>query len=299
MNDEIKQRIKIAVVLFLGVVLLTYPPAAQWFDQLEKSRLIDTFHLEVDAEAEAFKARELELSRAYNSTLGEGTAFDPFTQKLVTVDGDAYREYEKRLVNLPSKVMARVKVPSLGIDLPVYHGTDEDTLLSGIGHLYGTALPVGGEGTHSVLTAHSGLASARFFTDLPKVADGELVHVDVLGETLTYKIYHREEVLPHETEFLVAQPNKDLLTLVTCTPVGVNSHRLLVTAERVPTPEEVIPLLNDQPGFPWWSFILGGAAVVLGGYVYAGRRQQASADATSHAPPGGAVRGGQKRSARP
>ena len=274
MRGELRQRVNIAVVLLLGVALLAYPPAAQWFDQVEKARLIDTFHVEIDEEAEAVKERERELARAYNATLGAGTAFDPFTQELATVGGDAYTAYEQRLVNLPSRVMARLKIPSLDIDLPVYHGTDAETLLRGVGHLYGTSLPVGGEHTHSVLTAHSGLASARFFTDLPKIEDGALIHIDVLGETLTYQVSHRMEVLPHETESLVAQPNKDLLTLVTCTPIGVNTHRLLVTAERIPTPEDAVPLPNDLPGFPWWSVILGGAVIALSGYVLAGRRHQ-------------------------
>lgn len=144
-----------------------------------------------------------------------------------------------------------------------------------LGHLYGTALPVGGAGTHSVLTAHSGLAEHRMFTDLPDLESGDIFTIETYGEQLHYKVTDMQEVLPHETETLVPEVGRDLVTLVTCTPVGVNSHRMLVTAERTEAPEPApqYPMESKIPGFPWWAVILGAALLGITLYLWRSNRR--------------------------
>ena len=147
-------------------------------------------------------------------------------------------------------------IPAIDTDLPIYHGTTEATLLRGVGHLQGTALPVGGDTTHSVLTAHRGLAEAELFTRLNELDVGDRFVLDVFGEVLTYEVRQTQVVEPDETETLYPVTGKDLVTLVTCTPLGINSQRILVTGERItPTP---IPDIEaggqrpDVPGPPYW-----------------------------------------------
>src|SRR5699024_511690 len=138
-----------------------------------------------------------------------------------------YQDYLNTLHDNDSGVVGEVSYPELGISLPIYHGTSDEVLRQGIGHLYGSSLPVGGASTHSVMTSHSGLINASLFTDLPQAQVGDVFTVSVLGETLYYEVRNLDTVLPHETEGLGVVEGEDWTTLVTCTPIGVNSHRLL------------------------------------------------------------------------
>lgn len=158
--------------------------------------------------------------------------------------------------------MARLRIPTIGASLPVFHGTSDETLERGVGHLQGSALPVGGAGTNSVLTGHSGIPQSRLFTDLHDLVAGDVVTVEVVGETLTYRVERIATVLPTETDLLQPVPGADLLTLVTCTPIGVNTHRLLVQAHRVDEadlPAAVIVAGAAGAGFPWWGLVWSGA----------------------------------------
>ena len=169
-------------------------------------------------------------------------------------------------------LMARIKIPSIKLDLPIYHGTSEDVLERGIGHLEGTALPVGGQSTHSVVTGHRGLATSELFSKLNEVEVDDTFTIEVFGELLSYRVIETLVVEPQDTESLLIRPGKDLMTLVTCTPLGINSHRILVTGERViPTPQADLDAAGDAPdvpGFPWWMFAAGGVVVGAGTYVY-------------------------------
>ena len=161
-----------------------------------------------------------------------------------------------------SDTMARLRIPTIGASLPVFHGTSDETLERGVGHLQGSALPVGGAGTNSVLTGHSGIPQSRLFTDLHDLVAGDLMTVEVVGETLTYQVDRIDTVLPTETDLLQPVPGADLLTLVTCTPIGVNTHRLLVQAHRVDEadlPAAVIVAGAAGAGFPWWGLVWSGA----------------------------------------
>jgi sortase A len=174
-------------------------------------------------------------------------------------------------------LMARIRIPSINADLPIYHGTSEAVLQRGVGHLEGTALPVGGPSTHAVVTGHRGLATSELFSKLDQVTAGDTFTIEVFGETLAYKVTETLIVEPEDTESLLIQPGKDLMTLVTCTPLGINSHRILVTGERViPTPEADINAAGeapDIPGFPWWMITAGGVIIGAGTYVWASGRE--------------------------
>ncbi|GAA1424524.1 hypothetical protein GCM10009640_20930 [Agrococcus citreus] len=164
--------------------------------------------------------------------------------------------------------MARIRIPSIEVDLPIYHGTDEETLRKGVGHLLGSALPVGGSGTHSVLTGHRGLPESVLFSDLDQVAEGETFELDVYGEVLTYAVRDVQVVEPGDTELLLPESARDLVSLVTCTPLGINSHRIVVVGERIPTPEveAEAAAVPDIPGPPWWAVGLAAGWALAAGY---------------------------------
>jgi LPXTG-site transpeptidase (sortase) family protein len=183
-------------------------------------------------------------------------------------------------------VMGVMTIPSIGVNLPIYHTTGLDVLEHGVGHLPGSALPVGGPGTHAVLTAHSGVIGDRLFTDLPKVRLGDLFYLRVLGETLTYEVDDIQTVLPTDLAALGQVPGADYVTLVTCTPLGINSHRLLVRGTRVPTPvdgtaEAAVTAAVAAPGAPWWPYPAPGAALLL---VLVTRPRRAAARGPAHPP---------------
>ncbi len=161
----------------------------------------------------------------------------------------------------------------------------DDVLERGTGHLEGTALPVGGASTHAVLTGHRGLATAELFTHLDRVAVGDTFTIEVFGEVLSYRVSVTRVVAPEDTETLYPQTGRDLVTLVTCTPLGINSHRILVTGERIlPTPVDDVAAAGarpDIPGFPWWAVILGAVVLALAAYVWAAGRQSADGPATA------------------
>ena len=175
-----------------------------------------------------------------------------------------------RHIPRPKDYLSLLKIPKIDVQLPIYHGTDNDSLERGIGHLLGSSLPVGGDSTHTILTAHSGMASQKMFSDLPQMEIGDVFYLRILGETLAYQVDQINTVLPHDTTYLGIEHGEDLATLVTCTPFGVNTHRLLVRGERIPyeeaevivetTQEEVVESTWEQH---YLKGILIGLAVVL------------------------------------
>ena len=177
-------------------------------------------------------------------------------------------------------VMAYVDIPKINVYLPVQHGTDADTLERAVGHVVGTSLPVGGSSTHAVLSAHSGMASAKLFSDIDQLAEGDVFYIHVLGEVLAYKVDAINTVLPTDTRLLQIEEGKDYVTLVTCTPFGVNTHRLLVRGHRVPyVPEQEAPAAAEKPAASSWTrhYLTGlavglGAVAVIGGAYFLVRR---------------------------
>ena len=265
--------ILISFVLFaVAGVLLAYP--------LVSTIINSKYHSDVEAAytaaIEDSNADELEQQRQaaqqYNAMLSgavaitEGGASAPplaYAQQL-TVGG----------------VMAYVDIPKINVYLPVQHGTDADTLEKSVGHVVGTSLPVGGSSTHAVLSAHSGMASSKLFSDIDQLAEGDTFYIHVLGEVLAYKVDAIHTVLPTDTSLLQIEDNKDLVTLVTCTPFGVNTHRLLVRGHHVSyVPEQEVPAATEKPVASSWTqhYLTGlgiglGAVAVIGGAYFLVRR---------------------------
>lgn len=270
----------IALGGLVAVGLLLYPGVAAWFTQYEQSQRIDGYSSQIrDLGAQTLED-QLAAARAYNAQMVEGGARIAANERLPLADApDQGSRYAEQLRGDADGLMARLKIPAIAVDLPIYHGTSEAVLTQGVGHLEGTALPVGGASTHSVLTAHRGLATAELFTHLDRVATGDTFTVEVFGEVVSYRVIETQVVEPEETESLVPRLGEDLMTLVTCTPLGINSHRILVTGERIiPTPVDDLDSAGERPEiptFPWWAVIAGGALVVAGGYVWLSGRPAA------------------------
>ena len=171
-------------------------------------------------------SRMLSDAEVYNKTLDQGVI--PY----LNLTGEAKEAYNKLLDVTGSGIVAYVEIPKLNTTMPIYHGTDDSVLQVAIGHIPGTSLPVGGEGTHSVISGHRGLPSAKLFTDIDKLVDGDVFLIQVLGETLTYEVDQILTVTPDDVSALAIDPSQDYVTLITCTPYSVNSHRLLVRGHR-------------------------------------------------------------------
>lgn len=261
----------IGLVALLGVMVMMYPHVASWVAQYYQSLIIEDIDAVVDAGPPSRLAKEIERAHAYNDALTGGAIVSP-DSNIPQGEGTLDAEYDYlSLLNAGSGVMGRLRISSIDVDLPLYHGTSDDVLERGVGHLQGTLLPVGGASQHAVLTAHRGLPSATLFNDLNKVQLGETFTVEVFGEVLTYQVIETQTVLPDETQSLRPVYGEDLITLVTCTPLGINTHRYLVTGTRVtPTPVEDVARAGQRPeipGFPWWALGLGAAVVGYVGFV--------------------------------
>lgn len=218
--------------------------------------IADTEDAELTVQREAAQQYNAMLSGA--ATIAEGEASAPplaYAQQL-TVGG----------------VMAYVDIPKINVYLPVQHGTDADTLERAVGHVVGTSLPVGGSSTHAVLSAHSGIASSKLFSDIDQLAVGDMFYIHVLGDTLAYKVDAIHTVLPTDTSLLQIADGKDLVTLVTCTPFGINTHRLLVRGHRVPyTPEQETTAAEEtRAASSWTQHYLIGLGIGLGAVAVAG-----------------------------
>ncbi|WP_258133056.1 class C sortase [Microbacterium sp. MYb64] len=276
----------LAAVAFAGLLLLMYPTVASWWSQYNQSQLIVKVDSEVGGSAADTREKALDQARAYNKALVGGALLGAGSRVPTSSAGAPGFDYPSLLRADADGVMARLRVPSIGVDLPIYHGTSDATLTKGVGHLEGTSLPIGGADQHSVLTAHRGLAGATLFDNLDQVKIGDTFTVEVFGQVLTYRVRDTQVVLPEDTQTLSPQAGEDLVTLVTCTPLGINSHRILVTGERVtPTPQKDLDAAGatpDIPGFPWWAPIIGGALIVLVGFVWAtGRPRREAVEETA------------------
>lgn len=219
------------VLVLLGVAVLLYPVLATQHNNADQQRLADMYTARMEAVGPDLLGQEIASAEAYNTNLESSPILDPWLESQ-RPDTPRYQDYLRELD--VDEVMGRVTIPSIHVDLPIYHGTQPSTLNKGIGHLFGTSLPVGGASTHSVITGHTGLGTATMFDNLVDLTKDDVFYVSVAGRTLRYQVVDIQVVLPTETQSLEEAPGRDLVTLITCTPYGVNSHRLLVTGERVP-----------------------------------------------------------------
>lgn len=265
------------LVILAGTAVFLYPYTASWFSQKEQSRVLGMSQELIEQpphDDPNYRAEQIERAHRYNDALASGAQL--IANGNVPVGDGASSDdtliYSEVLAISDSGFMGRLRYDALNIDLPIYHGTSEETLKRGVGHLEGTSLPVGGIGTRSVLTGHRGLPTATLFNELNRAEEGDVITVSVLDQVLSYRVVESRVIEPQQTEAILPDPDRDLLTLVTCTPLGINSHRILVTAERItPTPADEIAAAEatpDLPGFPWWAVALGAVIVFFVVYVW-------------------------------
>ena len=255
--------ILISFVLFaVAGVLLAYPLVSTIINSKYHSDIETVYTAAIENTDDTELTAQRQAAEQYNAmlsgaTITEGGASAPplaYAQQL-TVGG----------------VMAYVDIPKINVYLPVQHGTDADTLENSVGHVVGTSLPVGGESTHAGLSAHSGMASSKLFSDIDQLTEGDTFYIHVLGEVLAYEVDAINTVLPTDTSLLQIEDNKDLVTLVTCTPFGVNTHRLLVRGHRVPyTPEQETTAAEKPAASSWMRHYLTGLGIGLGAVAVAG-----------------------------
>jgi sortase A len=223
------------LILIAGLSLLVYPSFSDYWNSLHQSRAVASYVEKVANLDEEQYAELLEAAQDYNqSLLGRSNDY--------ILSEEQKQIYDQILDVGGLGIMGYIEVPSIGVTLPVYHGTDESVLRVAIGHLEWTSLPVGGESSHCVVSGHRGLPSARLFTDLDKLVVGDIFVFRVLDEVLTYEVDQILIVEPHETQALQIVEGEDLCSLITCTPYGINSHRLVVRGHRVENQEEAIAI---------------------------------------------------------
>ena len=267
----------VALLIVLGSGLMLYPSAASWFSAVNQAEVVKAYEADLREASPKEVATQLRRAKRYNAALTSGALLEAGERK-PSASGDSRvgsLDYDTILDLNGSGVMGHVVIPEIDVDLPIYHGTSDEVLRKGAGHLEGSHLPVGGRGTLSVIAAHRGLPEATMFDDLDQLEVGEEFIVDVFGTAMVYQITSTVVVEPDETEALRPVPGKDLVVLVTCTPLGVNSHRILVTGERTGVvPQDAVEGAepSDAVGFPWW--VLGGGAAVAAAVVLARPRRR-------------------------
>ena len=248
--------------LIIAFSVLLYPTISNYLYEKNGARVISSYDENAVRLSESDKREMLEAARQYNEELlGNIELLDPFSPVKKEVD----ERYQSLLNVNGSGMIGYIRIPKIDTELPIYHGTEERVLQSGVGHFEGTSLPIGGESTHAVLTGHRGLPSKLLFTDLDNLEDGDIFYIKVLGETFAYQVDQIRTVLPENTKELTIVSGKDYVTLVTCTPYAVNTHRLLVRGHRIPYEEAVekVPDEEIKAGLPFQVKILFAALFIL------------------------------------
>lgn len=268
-----KKRVRLAIaalVFVLGAALIAYPYVSDYMHKQQQHEVVNAYAATVEASNEDELADEMARAQDYNKRLLSSKTivtdpFDPDTQRVTS------EEYESLLNLNGDGVMGTLVIPKIELQMPIYHYTNDEELQEGVGHMESTSLPVGGPSTHCVLAGHNGLPSVKIFDRLDELEVGDYFVIQVLGEDHAYRVTGKETVLPEETESLVVEDGRDLVTLVTCTPYGVNTHRLLVHAERCELPAEWgekdeanTAVASAEVEVPLLDFTLIGLAIALG-----------------------------------
>ena len=260
--------------------LILYPVVSNYINQMNSTTIATDYEQEVSHLSEEQENAMIKQAQDYNESLiGIGSIADPFSESNENQTEDD--EYNNLLKIDDTGMMGYIDIPKIDIVLPIYHGISEKVLQSGVGHLPNTSLPVGGESSHAVLSGHRGLANAKIFTDLNKMEMGDVFYIKVLHHTFAYQVDQILTVLPSETDALQIEKGKDYVTLVTCTPYAVNTHRLLVRGARIPYEEA--KNVDEEVGLhrtiPFYMIILiGGIAAVviiwIGTKIYSRRKEK-------------------------
>ena len=268
-----KLRLALCVLVFIGALGLTlYPLVSNYCAERYQSTAIAAYAANVSSMDDTTLDSARQAAAEYNNTIRAVTLDGPDAISRLNQAANGYSDY----LNVNGDgIMGYIRIPSIGITLPIYHGVEPETLEHGAGHLPGSSLPVGGESTHAVLAAHSGLASQRMFTDLEQLQAGDKFYISVLDETLAYEVDQSLVVEPDDASPLAVVPGGDFVTLVTCVPYGINTHRLLVRGRRVPyeeTPAQIVQAEEEVPAAPsTWreqyikGLVLGLAILAAGG----------------------------------
>ncbi|MBQ8165372.1 MAG: class C sortase [Clostridia bacterium] len=237
-----------AVVLCLaGVGLLIYPTVSDFINRIHSSRAIQELVVQMEDIPDEELMAQLEYAREYN---------DRIVDRVFADKNNSLKDYYE-ILDFANNMMGYIEIEKIDVKLPIYHGVSADVLSKGVGHLPQSTFPIGGEGYHAVLTAHTGLPSAELFTDLVELREGDVFKIYIANEELMYKVDQIKTILPEETEDIVPVPGEDYCTLVTCTPYGINSHRLLVRGTRIYSEDEIDSGQNSEdnsitfPIFPW------------------------------------------------
>lgn len=263
-----KRVVKIILIIgfIAGLAISLYPLVSNMYAKRSQMDVINEYQKEVADSDEEKIAQEKELSLTYNRKLNQTVILsDPFDPNAISMADEQYYE----ILNFTNDgVMGYIKIPRIGVNLPIYHGTDQEHMLKGVGHLVGTSLPIGGVDSHAVLSAHSGLSSADLFTNLVDLEKGDLFYIYVLDEVLAYEVNNIKVVKPTETDDLRITKGEDYVTLVTCTPFGINSHRLLVRGHRVEyNPDDEKKEANKSNDDIWFKeyikSIISGVGVIV------------------------------------
>lgn len=275
-EDVLKKKILlvwIAIITFLVALVITlYPIISTRYNEIHQSEIHTAYQEQVNQADTSSIDEARELAHQYNDSIKPGVQqVDSFSYEAILW---AAGNYAHQLNITGNGIMGYVEIPSISVTLPIYHGTKDTTLEKGVGHLLGSSLPVGGESTHTVLTAHSGMASQKMFSDLNQLEIGDVFYLEVLGEPLAYQVDQIKTVLPYDATYLGIIESEDYCTLVTCTPFGVNTHRLLVRGTRIPyeeanvIEEEITP--EELPESTWEQEYIKGIYIAIGIVVLVG-----------------------------
>lgn len=228
----------LSVILLVGLCLLLYPTVSNWWNSLHQTQAIAGYTETIENTSQEELQAMLDAAHIYNESLRK-------RDSSFILNDEEMAEYESLLNIGGSGVMGVIEIPAINVNLPIYHGTEEEVLQVGVGHIAGSSLPVGGTGTHCLLSGHRGLPSARLFTDLDRIIEGDIFTVTVLDNTITYEVDQIRIVLPAEVDELAIVDGKDYCTLITCTPYGVNTHRILIRGHRVDNIEGEAPIKRE------------------------------------------------------
>lgn len=248
--------ILIIVMLVSGLGFLLYPTVSNWISMNFRELEIANYSEAVEQMDPELAAAELEKAKAYNDALTGAYIEDPF----IPGSGSVLPEGYASVLNIDG-IIGYINIPKINVHLPVKHGTSNEVLQTSVGHLQNTAFPIGGEGNHTVLTSHTGLSSAKLFTDLAELEKGDMFYITVLNQTLAYEVDQILVVEPDDTEELRPVAGEDYATLVTCTPYSINSHRLFVRGTRIPYTEEEPP--GGTVRIADWRAVIIAACVIL------------------------------------
>lgn len=236
------------VILLAGLCLMLYPSFSDWWNSMHQSRAIAAYVETVDAMSQEEIDAILDAARAYNERL-----WSKSNRWVLSPEEEA--EYQSLLDVSGTGIMGYITIPVIGVNLPIYHGTSEGVLQVAAGHLSSTSLPVGGENTHVAVSGHRGLPSARLFTDLDQLREGDIFTISVLNQVYTYQIEEINTVVPEDTSLMNLVQGEDLCTLQTCTPYGVNSHRLLLRGKRVVNVDEAMIAATEALRVPHYIVV--------------------------------------------